>query len=212
MSEEDKDLGIYTAGLSSAVRVVFPTLFEPRRVKIKGRETGDPKFSATFLFDTDHVDLAGLKATAAKVAKARWPDRKLAELHFPFQDGNVAAEKSKANKKDGSFYVDQVVLKTSSKHAPAVLDGRKTPPVMTKDTGLIYSGAWVGFEVNFTAYDGVGENPDGVTCYLNSVCFVGPGARIAGKDHAATFAGIAGRKTDENPLDAHGVSDDEIPF
>lgn len=213
---EDKDLGIYKAGFNSAIRVVFePDLFEARRFKKNGKETGDPKFGATFLIPTDHPDLQGLKATAAKVAKARWPDRKLAELHFPFESGEAAKAKAEANKKNGSFYEGQVVLKSSSKHAPAVLDGRVKPPVMTKDASLIHSGSWVGCEVNFAAYDGIGTGQDGVTCYLNSICFVGAGDRITGKDHTKTFEGIAGRTTDENPLTApveHGVSDDEIPF
>ncbi len=213
MSDTDKDLGVYLAGFNSAVRCVFPTLFEARRVKIKGKETGEPKFSCTFLLTTDHPDLANLKKVAAAVAKARWPGRKLGELKFPFNDGNAMAAQAEAKKKDGEFYKGQVVLKTSSKFQPAILDGRTEPPVNTEDSGLIYSGCWVAFEINFVAYDGVGANPDGVTAYLNVICFVGKGDRIAGKDHSKTFTGIAGRATTENPLgDDDAAGDDEIPF
>lgn len=216
MSTEQSQDGIIVIGLDSPVRALWPTLFTPRKVKNRrGQETGDPVYSLSLLIDPEHPDLKALKSKIKEVARDKWPDVSLKDLKIPLQDGNKAAEKSEGKGKDGSFFEDQVVLKTKSKYAPSVVDGRTSPPKPTEDQKLIYSGCYVALEINVVAYDAVDDDSkDGVTCYLNSVCFVSPGDRIAGKDHAATFRSIRGKASDESVVgdDNNDDDDDEIPF
>src|SRR5690606_2924011 len=140
------------------VTALFPTLFEPKRVKDRrGKETGDPIYSISLLLDADSEDLAALKKKAVAVAKAKWPGKSLSDIKFPFLSGDKEAAKSAEKGRDGSFYEGKVVLKAKSKFAPAVVDGRRNPPALTTDPKLIYSGCGVAAEVNLVAYDAVNE-------------------------------------------------------
>lgn len=212
MTEAQDQPQFVVAGMNKAIRYVFPHVLTPRSVKIKGKETGKLKYSASFMIPPDHPDLTALKKMAAAVAKEKWPGRKLGELHFPFQDGDEAAVKAEADGKDYSFFKGHVVLKANTEFKIGAIDGRQTPPKATLDESLFYGGSYVGFKVSFRAYDGVGANPDGVTCDLKSVCFVAHGEPIGGGNEAETFKGIAGHATDENPLADSTALDDEIPF
>lgn len=200
---------IVTFGLDIPVRMVFANLFEAKRVKINGKETGEPKFSATFLIPPDHPDFTVLVEKAKAVAAAKWPGRSYKELKRPFTDGDQMAAKATAKKKDGSFYTGQVVLKASSQFPPTLVDASRNPVAETVNRKLFYSGAFVQAEVNFVAYDGVGNNPDGITAYLNAVAFVRDGERIAGRDATKSFKFVQGAKTADNP--AAGTEDDDEP-
>lgn len=228
MSETNND-GIVTFGHEEQPRIVFPTLFTPRKFKKNGKEKGDPKYSASFLFPTDFEELQSLRKKAIQVLKAAYPDAEGKHSKLPFVKGSVLKKKAEAKGKDGAFYEDMIVLKTSSKFAPTVLDARKNPPVETEDQKLVHSGAYVAAEINFVAYesDDTYEDDDGdeitkkgVTAYLNTVVFVSKGKRIAGRDAAAAFKDIKGKKSKEDPTGGDGIDldfdgdddDDEIPF
>jgi hypothetical protein len=197
--------GIVTFGLTDQPRALFPTLFTPKKYKKDGKEQGEAKFSSSFLFEADSDELKNLKANAVKIAKAKWGDDiDLKSLKFPFTNGAALKKKADNKGKDGSFYEGQVMMKSSSKFAPTVLDGRQDPPAETIDQKLLYSGCYVAGEVNFVAYNGDddedgNEVPGGVTAYLNAIVFVAKGDRIAGKDHAAAFRGITGSASSEDP-------------
>ena len=184
-------------------RMLWPNLFEPRAVKIKGRETGDPKYGLSMLLDPSEI--GDLKTAAKAVALAKWPGRTLTELHFPFADGDKLAAKQEELGRDGKFYAGTVVLKASSKFKPVVVDTKRKDII---DHTRLYSGAWGYAELNFVAYDGVGQNPDGVTAYVNFVMKSRDGDRIAGRDAAGVFAGIQGGETEPTATEL----DDEIPF
>ena len=189
-------------------QMLFPNLFEPRRVKINGKETGDPKYGLSMLFDPDAI--GELKEAAKAVALAKWPGRSLAELKFPFADGDKLAAKQEANKRDGKFYAGKIVVKASSKYKPVTVDTHRKEII---DNSRLYSGAWGFAELNFVAYPGVGQNPDGVTAYVNFVMKSRDGDRIAGRDAKGVFAGIQGGETEPSAADVGGTSlDDEIPF
>lgn len=202
--------GIMTFGIAQQARVVFPHLFVPQRYKRNGKESGEPKYSASFLLEKDHLDLAALKKKAAEVAQAKFPGVDLKTLKFPFTDGNKLKTQAEANDKDGSFYEDMIVLKTSSQFEPQVLDGRNDPPTETVDQKIIYSGCFCAAEVNFVAYDRTqADGKDGVTAYINVAVFVRAGERIAGRNAAESFRGIRGQSSAEDPT---GTPDDEILF
>ena len=206
--------------LTEPVPMSFPNLFEARAFGPKGKESGQPKFSANLNFKADSVDLKGLKSLAVKVARARWPDRKLSELKFPFSDGDKLADKAKAKKKDGEFQRGLVVVAGRSKYEPrlAVFENGKIVDLegaaRAAAKGKFYPGVEVLATLCLVAYDGVGANPDGVTAYLNLVLSTNKGTRIAGGASAAeTFKGYAGSAKAEDPtVGAASGLDDEIPF
>lgn len=208
-----------TYALTIPVVMTHPALFVPRAFGKKGKETGEPKYSSNFLFDPANTDLVAMKGLAAKVAKARWPGRALSELKFPFSNGDKVADKrkEKSGKDDGDFNRGKVVIAARSKFQPA-LSGVENGKVVdyTEDTiapakKKFFFGAEVLAEFNFVPYDGVGNNPDGVTAYLNKVFATGKGTRIAGQTSAAeTFKGYVGSASVEDPTKA--PMDDEIPF
>jgi hypothetical protein len=203
--------------ITKPVILTFPNLDEARAVKgPNGKPSGEPKFSANFEIEADHEDLAALKARAVAVAKAKWPGRDLKELAFPFSSGDKLADKAAAKKKDREFSRGKAVLVSRSKFQPnlSVVEGGKIVEIDGNDKGkvkkLFYSGVRVLAQFNFTAYDGVGANPDGVTAYLNKVLSLNQGTRLTGgASSAEVFKDYIGAATDYDPTEG---LDDEIPF
>ncbi len=212
---EDKNLGLFT--ITKPVVMAFPHLFKPVKFKDKqGRESGEEKFSANFVIPSDHPDLSGMKAIAAKVAKARWPGVDLKTLAFPFQSGTAQADKRKAaGKEDGEYTRGCAVIAARSKYEPR-LSGTENGKIVDYDlksaelSKKFFPGAEVLGQINFVAYEGVGRNPNGVTAYLNMVYSTGKGTKLSGTGGASaaeTFKGYAGTVTEENPLE--GTAPDE---
>ena len=208
----------------------FPTLFEPKKFKGEdGRESGEAKYSASFVFDADNPDFNAVKSTAIAVAKAKWPGRdigadfKAGQFNLPFVAGNalIAERKAKLQKagkeydEKADFMAGKFVLKTSSKFAPrlaCIENGKITADLegaaLAANKGKFYFGTKVLIQVNLVAYKGVGKTGvDGVTAYLNIVNTLNEGKRLSGGQSAAeAFSQYAGKATTENPMD------DEIPF
>lgn len=184
-------------------QMLWPNLFTPRAVKIKGKETGKPKYGLSMLLDPSEI--GDLKTAAKAVALAKWPGRTLSELHFPFANGDKLEAAQAEQGRDGKFYGGRIVLKASSKFKPVVVDTHRKDII---DHSRLYSGAYGYAELNFVAYDGVGQNPDGVTAYVNFVMKSRDGDRIAGRDAAGVFAGIDGGEEEPKSTEL----DDEIPF
>lgn len=218
---DDKTAGFYT--LTAPVVSTFPNLFEAKQfVGKNGKPNGDPKYSINLLNDADSADLHAMKAVAKAVAKAKWPNRKLSELIFPFSSGDEAADKRKAaGKDDGEYSRGKVILTARSKYQPllGLIAGGKIVELSTDDLKAMhkdkfYSGVQVFAVLNFVAYDGPGNNPDGVTAYLQQVLSTGKGERIGGgqRSIAETFKGYVGQISDKNPLAGGEDDGDEIPF
>lgn len=196
------------------------TLFAARAVGPKGRESGDPKYGCTWIFAPESEDLKELKALAVKAARAKWPSRDLKELKFPFSDGTKDAEKYKAKSgKDSPFQIGKVLMKSKSKYSPrlsGIENGVVTeygPNQMALAKQFFYPGVEAAGQFTLVAYDGIGNNPDGVTCYVNMVHTTKKGDRIAGGRPAAeVFKDYVGHATDEDPTGSAAGMDDEIPF
>lgn len=216
----DENAGIFT--MTAPTTMTFPNLEKARAVEVKGKPSGEPKFSANYEFDVEHADLKGLKAKAVEVARAKWPGRDLKELAFPFTDGSKLADKAKAKGKDREFSRGKAVLTARSKFQPklsvvepgkGLIDVDEATLAMHKSK--FYSGTQALGQFNFVAYDGVGNNPDGVTAYLNMVVSLNKGEKLAGGQSAAeTFKGYVGIASAEDPTKGMAMAelDDEIPF
>lgn len=207
--------------LTKPVVMAHPNLFVARAFGSKGKETGEPKFSANFLFPMDSEDLKALKALAAKVARAKWPDRPFTELKFPFTNGDKLADKrkKKTGKDDGDFQRGHVMVAARSKYQPRLsfLNGSKiveldNDAAIAANKGKFYFGVECLAQFNLVAYDGVANNPDGITVYLNQVLSTGKGKKLSGAASASeTFKGYAGQASGEDPT-LPADTDDDIPF
>lgn len=204
----DKTLGIYN--LNSPAVMTFPNLFEPKAFKgSNGKETGEPKYSANFLLSADHPDLKPLKTLAVSVAQARWPGRELKSLVFPFSSGDKLNEKlTQRGGKPRDFQAGKVVIAARSKFQPrlsGIVNGKlvdfDNDAAIAANKGMFYSGVLVLAQFNMTAYQGIGQNPDGVNVYLNMVMSTNKGERIAtgGVSAAEAFRGYVGQVSDTDP-------------
>ena len=214
----------------------FPHLLEPAKFKRNGREQGEAKYGASFLFAIDpaHPDTAGIKSKVLEVAKAKWPGRDVAgdykagKLKLPFTSGDKLCDKRvaklKAAGKDddhkGDFQKGHLVLKAASKYAPnlAVIANGKIVDLdgSNKEAfkGQFYFGVKALALFNFVAYDAIkdGEN-DGVTAYLQSVLSTNKGDRLSGGASAAeTFKGYVGQISAEDPTAGSEELSDDISF
>lgn len=220
--------------LTVPVVMSHPHLLEAVKFKGKnGKESGEPKFSASFGFPADNADLPNIKALAMSVAKAKWPGRDVVAdmkerlFAFPFSNGNTLIQKrikalkdkGKEYTGDADFQKDQLILKSSSKFQPRLSIILNNKPVDLTDETIkvhkskFYFGTFALAQFNFVAYDGVGQNPDGVTAYLNMVLSLNRGEKLTsgGPSAAEVFAGYAGNLSGEDPTGGADMNDD-IPF
>lgn len=208
--------------INTPVVMAFPSVTEARAFKRAGKEKGEPKFSASFVFPPEHPDFAIIKQTAIALAKAKWPGKDLSaeykagNFKMPWEAGDKLADKRLAKIKDagkaiddkGDFQRGNFIVKASSKFAPrlAYIENGKISADLegagiTAHKGKFYFGVKVLAQINLVAYDGVGEDgKDGVTAYLNLVLSTNTGTRLAGGASASeVFKGYAGTMSTENP-------------
>ncbi len=221
MAEAAKLDGIFN--LTQPVVMSFPQLFEPKAFKKNGRETGESKYSANFLFNPDSEDLRAMKILAAKIARAKWPDKQFSELAFPFISGDKLAEESKNKGKNSDYTRGKIIVTGRSKFEPklAHIENNKmidleTEIQKTAAKNKFYPGVEVLAQLNLVSYDPVGrDGKGGVTAYLNMVLSTNKGVRIAGGQTASeAFKGYAGSVSAEDPT-APGMGidmSDHIPF
>ena len=128
------DISIGQYNLTTPAVLAFPNLFVPVAFKRGGKETGaEPKYGASLVIDVNSPDFPGLKAVAAKVARAKWPGlESLKGLKFPWDSGeSLKARRLEDRTKKGlspaddgrsDFQLGKVVLKASSKFAPKLIE------------------------------------------------------------------------------------------
>lgn len=220
-AEDPKALGLITFG---PVPGVYMNLFEAKAVVVNGKPSGEPKYSSNFVFETEVTgDLAEVRKTAIAVAKANWPGRDLKELAWPWSSGDKLADKAERKGKKRDFYRGKTVLVARSKFEPklGVLEANPKKLVEYLDDKrplckkFFNGGTLVLGRVNMVPYNGVGNNQDGVTAYLDSVISTGKKSELniptsQGESLQDTFKGYIGLVKDEDPT--AGMDDDEIPF
>lgn len=216
---------------TAPVVMAHPTLITPRKFGPKGKETGEPKFSANFIFDPASADLKALKDGTIALIRGEWPTLDIGgalkekKLQIPFSDGTDAANarakecEAKGKKADGEYQRGKTNLVARTKHPPrlaVILNGKvldlDTEALRAAHAGQFFFGAEVLAQVTLTTHDAVGANPPGVNAYLDMVLATGKGERLAGGASASeVFKGYAGSYSAENP-NKGPVRDDEIPF
>lgn len=128
------------------VRLAFPVLFEAKTVNGEG----DPAFSASFLFGSDHPQVAELQKAMDTVGKekwgAKWPAvKKEMELKAKtlIQDGDA--------KSDYAGFEGQLYVNARNKVRPNILDRDKTPLIAAD--GKPYAGCYVNASIELWAQD-----------------------------------------------------------
>ena len=226
---EAKDYTVGLFKLTSPVAMIYPHLFVPQAYKEKGKAKGEPKYSARLLFPADSQDLKDLKALAAKLARAEWPDKAfnlktvptaehpqgqtIPQISFPFKSGDAAADKKGGDSVE--YMRGKVLMSAKSKNQPQlgyITNGRiielNDEAAMTAAKGQFYSGVQVYAELNLSTFPGAEGKLPGVTVYLNAILSTGKGERIASaKSISNTFKGYAGIVSAQDPT-APGAGDD----
>jgi hypothetical protein len=233
MTDTVKTDGIYN--LIEPVVMSFPQLFEAKAFTENGKAKGEPKFSGNFNFNAASEDLKALKALAAKLARAKWPDKpfflttqegeKIPQVLFPFANGDKLADerKKKKGKDDSEYMRGKVIIAARSKYEPRLsyIENNKIIDCegeMAKQAakGKFYPGVEVLAQFNLVPYDAVGvHGKPGVTAYLNMVLSTGKGARISGgQTSSEAFKGYVGAVSAEDPTAPGATADmsDEIPY
>lgn len=216
---KNNDAGILA--LNDPVVMAHPNVITARPFKRNGKEVGEPKFGASFVFAPDAPEFKAIKAHAAAIARAEWPtvDLKVkGNVRFPWKLGDVLADKRKvAGKEDGEFQRGKVVLTARSKYRPglsAFVNGKivdySDDAAVAANSSKFFFGAEVLAEFNFVAMEVDGERS--VVAYLNKVMATGKGTKLGGGGRSATetFKNYRGGASAEDPTGA--IDDDEIPY
>jgi hypothetical protein len=130
------------------VRLAFPNLFKP--VTVNGE--GDPAYSATFILDPLHPQIAEIQeaqdAAGAEKWGAKWATVKKeiqAKDRFALHNGDT---KSQYVGFDGNFFVSSRAKQTAR---PTVIDRNKSP--LTEADGRPYAGCYVNASIELWAQD-----------------------------------------------------------
>jgi len=216
-----KELTAYT--FKSPVRAGFCNIVAPRQFQDKGKGKGDPRYDASFILEPDSEDLKTLKALVIAEAKAMFPGKRLkpgrltqeqvdagdwVEIAVPWKDGTRAADRAKEEGKDQEFFRGKIILKASSKYAPALsgIENGKIVDYTDPNTRatldkVFYSGAYMAPHVALHAYKAKDDKPGGVGLYLNAVIFIKDGPRLGGNkvNAAEVFKAYAGTVSSIDP-------------
>lgn len=233
MSDVARSDGIYN--LTIPVVMSFPQLLEAKPFMENGKAKGEAKYSANLNFDANSSDLKAIKELAARLARAKWPDKpffqtvqetgeKIPTVLFPFASGDKLADlRKQKGKDDGAFMRGKVIIAARSKYEPRlsyIENGKilECEGDMAKQAskGKFYPGVEVLAQLNLVPYDAVGQGgKPGVTAYLNMVLSTGKGARISGGQTASeAFKGYVGSVSADNPMGPGASVDmsDDIPY
>lgn len=229
-----------TFTFTEPVRAGFLNVIEGRQFKGKG----DARFDGSFILEPDSADFVTLKTLVIAEAKKFFPGKKLVarrltqdeindggfvEINVPWKDGTKLADAAKnavddngnPKPKDQEFFRGKIVVKASSKYAPA-LSGIENGKVVEYDkpetratlAKTFYAGAYLVPHVALNPYKAQENKPGGVSLYFNAVCFIKHGAKLTGGkgvNAAEVFKGYAGKAVADNP-GSNVELDDEIPF
>lgn len=212
-----RDIAAFQYTFTSPVVMGHPTLFTPKAFKgPDGKEKGEPKYGATFVFDPAGDELKNFKRKAAECARMEWPGCDLAKIVWPWQSGDEAADRRDAKNKlagrapDGDWMRGKSLVKATSKF-PVVLAIFENGRIVTLEDEIslkraepkFFFGAEVLAQVTLNPFQpSLPGSAPMVTCYLNQVLATGKGTKIGGakKSAAQVFSGYAGVASEVNPL------------
>lgn len=210
MATISKDDYYYT--LTSPVVMLHPNLQTPKKVKVKGKETGEPKFSGMFVFPKDHADVKPIVNKMGELILAEWPSLTTEEVNniikAAIQSGAKEAKRLRDEKKGETvavFVEDKLLVKSSSQfdvtlgswNGKEMVD-HKTPEEIALNIKKFYSGVFTGVKFKFVPMEIDGKKM--VVKYLIEVVSLNRGEKIGdSRSAASTFSSYVGKHTAENP-------------
>jgi len=166
------------------VRISFPNIFQASAFS----EGQTKKFSATFIMDDDHPQMAELNSAVEKIAKDKWDKKIPSSLKLPLRNGD---EKDLDGFGEGTFFFN-----ASNTKRPTLVDKDRSP--LIEDDGKPYAGCYVNAIIKPWAQDNAyGKR---INFSLEGIQFVRDGDAFGGA------AGVA----DANDFDI--VDEDESMF
>lgn len=159
------------------VRLAFPQLFQPATVNGEG----DPAFSASFLLESDHPQLAEIRKAMEQVGKEKWGAKWetvkkeiTAKDRFALHDGDTKADYAGF---EGNFFIS-----SRNKSRPTVIDRDKTP--LDSTDGRPYAGCYVNASIELWPQDNaygkrINASLRGVQFLRDGDAFSGGGAASA---------------------------------
>lgn len=213
MADSKRESNLFV--LTVPAEIAFCNLFEKSKIKFNGVETGREQWDMTVFVSADSLELAEIKKLCVSIFKQNNPSVDLSDpksWHRPWERGEDFIKRVKDAKgdkaPDNEFMLGKVLLKSHSILYPpnlsvnmpgrGIVDFRDEARDTVKDK--FYPGCLVYAEYNFQAYKGVGQNPNGVTAYLNKVCSLNKGERRGGgKSGADVFGAYVGKLSAEDP-------------
>ncbi len=199
------DTGFERFVLSSAVRLVWPSVVTPKAAHTHNGISYKSQYEGRFLFRPDHPDLPEVRRIIGALTVATFGAIKPG-LKFPIEAGDPLADAGKAKTPpvDREFFRGMGVLTAHSVVTKQNGDKARPPTLVLFRGGedyrvfgedernaaapFFYPGVEVLGEFSFSAFTGMGG---GVTCYLNELVSLNTGERMAGAYDPATKYGAA---------------------
>lgn len=127
------------------VRLSFPQLFAPKAIE----EGQEPKYSASFLFETGgEVHKLVLQSMLA-AAKSKWEEKGEAIFkQLMEQDRQICLHKGDLKEYDG--YAGMMYVTAKNKTKPGIFEANKSP-ILDESVGRPYAGCYVNAIVEFYA-------------------------------------------------------------
>lgn len=153
-------------------RISYASVFEPKSIN-----GGDPKYSCQIIIPKYHPQLKEIQEAIKEAAKekyasimkgGKWP----AKLKHPLRDG----EEREGEEGYEETYEGNIFFNANSNRRPLVI--HKNKDVLYEADGVLYSGCYCNFVVNFYPYDSNGNK--GVAVGLSGVQFKADGEALAG--------------------------------
>jgi hypothetical protein len=206
MAEKEKFVGEKLK--ATGVRLAFMRAHKAeRRKNKKGIETGEPKFSATLLFDpTNELQLSQYKAYVKEARRALRHKLGLGPKE-DFPDGVYWAHgEGNKLKKVYNGFKDMYYIKVADTTRP-LLGNRAGEPVVEGQPQCPYAGCYVNAKFSAWAYD---NESQGAGANFSSLQFVKPGASFGGggeRDAEEEFEALG-----DEPKGATSVDDEDDDF
>lgn len=152
-------------------RLAFPVLFTPQTVNGEG----EPAFSASFLIEKNHPQIAEINAAMLEAAKGKWGAK-----GQEFFDRAKAADKVALHngdlKNEYEGFSGMLYISSRNKTRPTVFDKDRTPLVVSD--GKPYAGCYVNASIEFWAQDN--KYGKRINASLRGVQFVRDGDAFSG--------------------------------
>lgn len=153
------------------VRLAFPVLFNAKSVNGEG----DPAFSASFLLDSKHPQIAEIKKAIDEVGRAKW-GQKWEAVKKQMEAADKTALHDGDTKAEYAGFEGNLFINARNKVRPLVIDRDKSP--LVESDGKPYAGCYVNASIELWAQDNnYGKR---INASLRGVQFLKDGDAFAG--------------------------------